>query len=265
MSELLQASLSPESVRKLADELLLIERNQALTRELQDRKEERSQHKLSFLHNQQMLIAQLRQQQNERNALRAEVNASTEELKQLEALCHFHRRRIAQLERQSEPIVPGIPDIPDEGDRPASDEILVDDLNLSVLTTKLKEAIELNERLTDELRAETIADPKVAEFRGLVSSITPAQDNEEDGMTVELQEGITENSLKAFDRYTRANWSHQTEHRKASHALFRQFENLVSLRRVKLERSRKLRNRIDALTQSVASSRSLLMRLLNDQ
>jgi hypothetical protein len=264
LNEILHSPLRPDLSREISEGHRLIEQNELLMQQFLDKKEEANRQRMVFLQRQQSMVGQLRQHQRERDAVRSRVHAKTAELNRLKAACHFHREQIATLLTEktdrTAPVVPNVeePEVIVKADPSETPD-------LSVLSRQLREALELNRQLRAELAEDAPeSDQQVDEFRGLIAVLRDDQDDEDDGLTDELQENIIQDVFRAFDVYKHADWTNPEEFRIASVELMRHAERLICLKKLKEERRRKLRNRIDALKQSVVTCKSALMGLLGD-
>lgn len=251
---------------ELAEGMTIIESNQKLAIELSELREDAHRQRTAFLNVHQTVVAQLKEQQIEKNKVRARVSAKEAELRRLTAERNFIREQISHARDRAIPPEPRVDERPCSRKDPGPKKAAADVTNLSLLNRNLKQALALNQQLRQELAEEDGAEhQKVDEFRGLMAVLKDDQDDEDDGMTDEKQERIIEGAFKALDGYKRTNWSNQVEHRNAALELMKHIEKVVCLQALKDERKRKLSNRINALKQSVASCKSVLLQLLNDE
>jgi DNA repair exonuclease SbcCD ATPase subunit len=254
------------SQSELVEARQLIEENEKLARELQERREEAQHNRVAFLRTEQALLTQLKQHQQDKHTASARVSAKTAELKRLQAACKLHKDEIARMENAAEQRNQTLPNSTSLDTEGFSVAMPAETVNLSRLNRDLKQALALNQQLRDELERESSAiNQKGSEFRGLLGVLNEDQDTEDDGITEDRQEEIIQDSFRALEAYKCANWSNQTEYRNAALGLIRDIERVVCLQTLKAERRRKLRHRIDTIQRSVVSCKSALVQLLNNQ
>jgi hypothetical protein len=192
--------------------------------------------------------------------------AKTAELRRFESACHFQREYIARSISLFEPVLVQTACGESRNRETVSKRSQAITTDLLLLNKELQQGIALNQQLREALAVEEVLpDQKTDEFRGIVAVLRADEDDEDDGVTEELQTGIIENSFRALDSYKNADWSNQNEYRRASLDLVKHFERLMCLKRLKAEKRKKLRNRITAIKQSVVTCKSALMQLLSDE
>jgi hypothetical protein len=263
LNDVLHSTFSKSDLSlEIAEGHSLIEQHKLLMQQFLDKRENANQQGALLIQKQQSMMEQFRRHQRERDAVQARVNAKAAELKRLKAACHFHREQIATLlaETRSVPVAQSIK---------KRESIMkihsCETPDLSFLTRELKEALEQNQKYREELGDVGFAlNQNTDEFRGLMAVLRADQDDEDDGLTNDLQEDIIDKAFQAFNEYKHCDWSKPEEYRITSIELMRHFERLVCLKKLKAERRRKLRNRILALKQSVVTYKSALMGLMGE-
>jgi hypothetical protein len=102
---------------------------------------------------------------------------------------------------------------------------------------------------------------KKQEFAGEVA----AAEEEEEGMTEEIETAIEARAFAGLDEFKAADWSSDEAYRRSANTLLRAINDLVWLQKVKQERERRIKRKIAAMRQSMANTRSALMQLLENE
>jgi hypothetical protein len=267
MLDTLRSPMRSEGMRELSEAERLLEQNEILMRQLVEKKEEAGKQKAAALHEQQGLVEQLRKAQKERDTVQARVNAKEAELKRLRAACQLQQEHLDLLMlAQSEPEIGPIAQTGIDEHLPIGPEMPATQVpDLSALAKELDQALAVNQQLREELAAQGIvADQEVSEFRGIMAVFHEDEDDEDDGVTPELQEQIIEDAYRALDVYKHGDCTNEEEFGQRSIELIRSMERVVGVKVLKDERMRKLKNRIAAIKNSVITCKSALMDLIGD-
>jgi hypothetical protein len=231
----------------------LMHQNQQLLAQLDERREEANQQRIAFLRAQRQMANVFKERNRELEQVKKRVNTRMIELEKVRADVAQRRSWRAELLAEIDRDGP-------EGSAMVAEtarKVHVEEADLSSLNRIVKELIEANAKLREKVKGEM----RTQESAGEVA----AAEEEEEGMTEEMETAIEVRAFAGLDEFKATDWSSDEAYRRSANALLRAINDLVWLQKMKQERERRIRRRIAAMRQSVVNTRSALMRLLENE